>query len=101
MWTDFFNELPLQDMWKHKMHHRRFRLTSAKFSDVDKKVYPSDECYQLQISTPEGLKLDGDIHKSQKGETVEDLIKLFIQNGCKYYKLRKIDDKWTKVSVDE
>ena len=75
-------------------------MTSAKFSDVDKKVYKSDECYQIQIQSPDRLKIDGDIHKSQKGETIENLIKLFLQNGRKWYKLTKVNDKWERVEVE-
>ena len=75
-------------------------MTSAKFSDVDGKVYKVDECYQIQISSPDKLKLDGDIHKDQKGETIENLIKLFLQNGRKWYKLTRVDDKWQRVDVE-
>ena len=75
-------------------------MTNAKFSDVDKKVFPSDECYQIQIKSPERTIIDGDIHKSQKGESIEKLIKLFLQNGRKWYKLTKIDDKWKRVDVE-
>ena len=75
-------------------------MTNAKFSDVDKKVFPSDECYTIQIKSPERTMLDGDIHKSQKGETIENLIKLFLQNGKKWYKLTKVDDKWMRVDVE-
>ena len=77
-----------------------YELTSAKFSDVDAKVYKSDECYSIQINhLSERTHLEGDIHKSQKGETIENLIKLFLQNGKKWYKLEKIDDKWKRVDV--
>ena len=75
-------------------------MTSAKFSDVDKKVFPSDECYAIQIKSPDRTMLDGDIHKSQKGETIDNLIKLFLQNGKKWYKLTKVDDKWTRVDIE-
>ena len=77
-------------------------MTSAKFSDVDKKVFPADECYIIKIKSPDRVWLEGDIHKTQKGETIENLIKLFLQNGRKWYKNVSTDDGgWKKVYEDE
>lgn len=76
------------------------QMTDAKFSDIDKQVYPKDECYQVAIKSPENAHLDFDIHKSQRGESIENAMKLALQNGVKWYKLVQDENKkWKRQEV--
>jgi len=58
-------------------------VTDAKFSDIDGKTYKKDQCYHVQIrNLAENLELVFDMAMAQKNETIENCIKLSVQNGC-------------------
>lgn len=60
-------------------------MTDAKFSDIDKQVYPKDACYQITVRNfADNTELKFDIAKTQWGETIENASKLAIQNGCSW-----------------
>ncbi len=58
-------------------------MTDAKFSDLDRKVHSKDECYKVTIHNyAETLELVFDMAMDQKRETIENCIKLAVQNKC-------------------
>jgi len=62
-----------------------YRLTDAKFSDIDGKTYKKDQCYHVQIrNLAENVELVFDMATAQKTETIDNCMKLALQNGCKW-----------------
>lgn len=67
-------------------------MTDAKFSDIDKKVYPTDECYTMQIKNLESKAfLEIDLHRDQKDQTIKDAMQLALQNGSKWKQWKQVD----------
>lgn len=78
-----------------------YGLTDAKFSDIDKKVYPTDECYKINIKNYAAKTfIDFDVHKDQMKQNLPyDMLQLALQNGCKWMSWKQIDGKLTKVEA--
>lgn len=64
-------------------------MTEAVFSDIDKKVYPKDECYLVKVRSPESTWIEFHVHKTQQKETIQNAIKLALKNNCKWFKWGK------------
>ena len=75
-------------------------MTDAKFSDIDKKVYPTEECYHVNFKNY-GSKtfIEFDIHKSQKTTPIIELVQLALQNDCKWMQWKNVEGKPTRVEV--
>lgn len=75
-------------------------MTDAKFSDIDKQVYPRDECFTIQVKNlKEKIFLEFDIHSSQREEKIKDAMALAFKNGAKWMQWKQIDGKLTKVQA--
>lgn len=76
-------------------------MTDAKFSDIDKKVYPTEECYKVTFKNyGEKTFIEFDIHRSQKSYHLIDLVQLALQNGSKWYQWKNIEGKLEKIEAE-
>jgi hypothetical protein len=72
-------------------------MTDAKFSDIDGRTYKKEQCYKISVyNYAEQTRLAFDMAMAQKTESIENAIKLAVQNGCAWEKVtwgKKSDEK--------